>query len=265
MNDVSEENQDAAPRKFGLDTVIADAKSVITDPVGFYRAMAVSGGYAEPAIFVIVMGLVTGVMIAVLSLIGFGAAGGVAVGFAAIIMMPVMAVIGSFIAAAIMFVIWKLMGSEHNYEAAYRSVAHATAIYPIMAIVGLVPYIGTVIGVVWGFYLMYCASTEVHKIAQGKAKVVLGIIGVLVLLMQLSGEMAARALQSQMEEKFEEAGTSMEEFSKSMEQLGTSMEGVNPEDMTPEEAGKAVGDFFRGMSEAIEKAEAEAKESAAQE
>lgn len=260
MNDVTEENQEVAPRKFGLDAVIADAKAVITDPVGFYRAMPTSGGYAEPAIFVIVMGLIMGVLVAVFSLIGFGSVGGLAAGFAAILFMPVAAVIGSFIGAAIMFVVWKLMGSEQNFEAAYRSVAHATAIYPVMAFLGLIPYIGTVIGVVWGFYLMYCASTEVHKIEAGKAKMVLGILGAILLVMQLSGEMATRALESKMEDVSEEMGTSMEDFSKSMEQLGTSMEGLDAENMTPEEAGKAVGDFFRGMNEAMEKAQAEAKE-----
>lgn len=260
MNDVSEETQEATPRKFGIDTVIADAKTVITDPVGFYRSMATSGGYAEPAIFVIVMGLVLAVLTAIFSLIGFGAKGAIAAGFFGVIFLPVFAVIGSFIGAAVMFVIWKLMGSEQNFEAAYRSVAHATAIYPVMAVVGLVPYIGTVIGVVWGFYLMFCASTQVHKIAAGKAKVVLGVIGVIVLLMQLSGEMATRALQSKAEVHMEEAEASMEAFGKSMEKLGTSMEGVSTEDMTPEEAGKAVGDFFRGMNDAIEKAEAQSQE-----
>lgn len=258
MNDVTQESQEAAPRKFGLDSVIADAKAVITDPVGFYRGMATSGGFAEPAIFVIVMGLVMGVLIAVFTLIGFGPVGAMAAGFAAIIFMPIGAVIGSFIGAAIMFVVWKLMGSERNFEAAYRSVAHATAIYPVMAVLGLIPYLGTVIGVVWGVYLMYCASTQVHKIEAGRAKIVLGILGALMLFMQLSGEMASRALQSQLETSAEQMGTSMEELSKSMEQLGTSMEGVDVEDMTPEEAGKAVGDFFRGMNEAMEKAQAEA-------
>ena len=91
------------------------------------------------------------------------------VGFLVSFSCPFFAVIGSFIGAAVMFVIWKLMGSEQNFEAAYRCVAHATAIYPVMAVVGLIPYIGTVIGVVWGFYLMYCDSTQVPKIDAGKA------------------------------------------------------------------------------------------------
>lgn len=248
----------AAPRKFGLDAVLSDAKKVITDPVGFYRGMATSGGFAEPVIFVIVMGLASGLLIALFSLLGLGPTVGMGVGVLAVIFMPVSAVIGSFIGSVFMFVIWKLMGSEQGFEGSYRSVAHASAIYPVMAVVGLIPYLGTIVGVVWGIYLMYCATTQVHKIAQGKAKMVMGIIGAVMLLFQLSGEIATRNLQAQMESKVEQMGGSMEDIGKAMEQLGTSMEGVNPEDMTPEEAGKAVGDFFRGMNEAIQKAEAEA-------
>jgi len=249
-------------RNFGLDTVIADAKAVLTQPVAFYRNMATSGGFAEPAIFVAVMGAISGLLIAILSLIGFGVAGAVAAGLAAIVVVPVFTVIGSFIGGGIMFILWKLMGTEKDFEAAYRSVAHASALYPVNALLGMVPYLGTIVGILWGIYLMYCATTQVHKIDEGKAKVVLGIIAALVLFFQLSAEIATRNIQASLEMQTEQMSESMEDFGKAMEQLGSSMEGLDPEEMTPEEAGKAVGDFFRGMNEAMLKAEAEAKANA---
>ena len=265
----AEENNDntplaetgAAPR-FGLDTVIADAKSVITQPVAFFRGMAVQGGFAEPAIFVAVMGAVAGLLIAVLALIGFGAVGAAVAGFAAIFIMPIFAVIGSFIGAAVMFVLWKLMGSERDFEASYRCVAFASALYPVNAFLGLVPYLGTIVSVLWGIYLMYCATTWVHKIDAGKAKVVLGIIAAVLLFFQLSTEIATRNLQATVETHTQEMNESMEDFGKAMEQLGSSMEGIDTQEMTPEEAGKAVGDFFRGMNEAMQKAQAEAEANA---
>ena len=91
---------------FNLGTVIEDAKKVITDPVGFYRAMPTEGGYANPLIFVVVMGAITGLMISIFSLIGFGGAGAMMSGgiaLAAVIMFPIMSVIGSFIGAAVFF------------------------------------------------------------------------------------------------------------------------------------------------------------------
>jgi hypothetical protein len=268
---MSEENQNTeappapqapAPRKFGLDTVIADAKAVLTGPMAFYERMATTGGLAEPAIFAAVMGAVSGLIIAVLSLIGFGAVGAMAAGFVAIFIMPIVAVIGSFIGGAVMFVIWKLMGSERSFEASYRSVAHATALYPVNALIGLVPYLGTIVGLLWGFYLMYCATLKVHAISEGKARLVLGILAGVMLFFQVGAEITTRNMQANMEAQVEEMGASMEDFGKAMEKLGTTMEGANPEEMTPEEAGKAVGDFFRGMSEAMQKAEAEARAAA---
>ena len=246
-------------RRFGLDTVIADAKAVVTQPVAFYRGMATEGGLAEPAIFVAVMGAVAGLLIAVLALIGFGAVGAVVAGFAAIFVMPIFAVIGSFIGGAVMFVIWKLMGSEQDFEASYRCVAFASALYPVTAVLGLIPYVGTIVGVLWSIYLMYCATTLVHKIGEGKARLVLGIIAAVLLFFQLSTEITTRNFQATVESRTQEMSESMEDFGKAMEQLGSSMESIDTEEMTPEEAGKAFGDFFRGMSEAMEKAGAEAE------
>lgn len=247
-----DEKQAPAPeRKFGLDTVLADALAVITNPAEYYRTMPTSGGYAEPAIFVAVMGAVSGLLSTVFALIGFSAAGALAAGLAAVILVPIFVVIGSFIGALVMFVIWKLMGSEGNYECAFRCVAASAALYPVMAVLGLIPYLGTVIGTLWGIFLMFTATTLVHKITRQKAMIVFSVLGVLLLTMQVSSEYATRQLQS----KAEEFGNSAEDYGKAVERFGKSMEaaGENGEEMTPEEAGQAVGDFFRGMNEALEK------------
>lgn len=218
---------------FDLSRVIDDAKKVITQPVDFYRGMPKTGGYAEPLIFVLVMALATGIVLTFFSFFGGGRMGGMSMGWAAVIMLPIMALLGSFIGAAIMFVIWKLMGSEQSYETAFRCVAYATAIYPITAVISLVPYLGTIIAVVWVTYLMVIASTEVHNRARNTALIVFGILGLLMLMFNISGEMAARRFESQ------------------LEHMGQSMQ--NLEDMSPEEAGKAMGEFLKGMEKGMQK------------
>ena len=218
---------------FNISKVIDDAVKVITQPVDFYRTMPKTGGYAEPLIFVLVMAAATGIILTFFSFFGGGRMGGMAMGWAAVIMLPIMALIGSFVGAAIMFVIWKLMGSPEPYETAYRCVAYATAIYPVTAVISLIPYLGTAIAVVWGTYLMVIASTEVHMRARNTALIVFGILGFLMLMFNVSGEMAARRFESQ------------------LEHMGTSMQ--NLEDMSPEEAGKAVGEFLKGMEKGVQK------------
>lgn len=221
---------------FNLTTVIDDAKKVITNPIGFYRDMPTQGGYANPLIFVVVMAAISGVIISVTSLVGLGnamAVGGAAI--ASIIIFPIFAVIGSFIGAAIVFVIWKLMGSEKNYEVAYRCIAYSMAIAPVAAVISIIPYLGTIVRTLWGMFLLFTASVEVHKLNASTAKIVFGVLAALGVLLGVGSEKAARTMQNYVDTYSE---TQLPEAFKDLENL---------ENMTPEEAGKAAGEFLKGL------------------
>ena len=219
-----------AESNFSINSVVEDALQIIKKPVGFFQRMPHTGGYVEPMIFLVVMAAIAGLIITVFSFFGGGFAGMMAFGVAAVIIMPVAAIISSFIGAAIMFVIWKLMGSDKSFETAYRCVAYAAAIYPVSAVLGLFPYVGTVVGIVWGMYLMVVASVEVHGIPINKAYIVFGILGCLMIVGNVSSEMAAREAEAR------------------LEQMGARMGDM--EGKTPEEIGKMVGEFMKGMEEA---------------
>ena len=221
-----------------LATILDSAKRVITDPAGFYRSMPQDGGFVAPVIFVLVMAVISGLIVAILTLpTGLGA-GAAPVGFMALVMLPIMALIGSFIGAAIMFVIWKLMGSDRGFETAYRCVAYAAAIMPITVLLAAIPYLGSIVKVLWSFFLMYVASIEAHGIKARTAAIVFGVLGALMLLLNLSAERAAMQMAEQ-----------MGELGSQMEGLGGSLEGI--EEMSPEEAGKAVGEFMKGLEGAV--------------
>lgn len=215
---------------FNPDAIVGKVKWVITDPAGYYQQMPRSGGYLEPVVFVAIMAAILGVISAIWSL--FGAIGGVAAGgfFAALILTPIFAVIGAFIGAAILFVIWKLMGSSENYETAFRCQTSVAAIYPIVGIVAIIPYIGNILAIAWGAFLMIEASVQVHGRSRKVATTVFGILAVLMILSNTASERASR----QMAER--------------MENMGNQFEGY--EDMSPEEAGRRMGEFLRGMEEA---------------
>ena len=221
-----------------LQSIIEKVIRVITQPGEFYRDMAKTGGLVEPLIFVVVMAVATAVFLLVLSLVGIGSVGamGMAMGLGSIILMPIIAVLASFIGAAIMFVIWKLLGSSEPFEVAYRCVGYASAIYPLTAVLGLIPYLGSIIGVAWGMYLMVFASTQVHLISQQKAALVFGILGLFLIIMNLGSEMTARRLAPH------------------LEGMGGQLEKLeNMDEMTPEEAGEAVGNFLKGLEKARQK------------
>ncbi len=212
---------------FNLQSVIEDAKSMITNPVGFYRNLSKTGGLSDPIIFVLVMGVIAGLIFAVFSLLGLGRMAGA--GFGAVIFLPIMLLIGSFIFAAILYVIWKLMGSENNYETAYRCVAYSLALLPIMAVLSAIPYIGTLIHTLWGSYLMYIASIEVHRLAPKISMIVFGVLALIGLMSNLGAEKSSRMMDVH------------------MGKFGEHMEGM--EDMTPEEIGRAAGEFMRGLED----------------
>lgn len=215
---------------FNPDAIIGKVRWVITDPAGYYQQMPRSGGYLEPVVFVAIMAAILGVISAIWSL--FGATGGVVADgfFAALILTPIFAVIGAFIGAAILFVIWKLMGSSENYETAFRCQTSVAAIYPIVGIVAIIPYVGNILAIAWGAFLMIEASVQVHGRSRKVATTVFGILAVLMILSNTAGERASR----QMAER--------------MENMGSQFEGY--EDMSPEEAGRKMGEFLRGMEEA---------------
>lgn len=150
-----------------------------------------------PVIFVVVMAAITGLIVSLTTLIGLGnamMASGMAM--ASIILLPIFAVIGSFIGAAIVFVIWKLMGSEKDYEVAYRCIAYSMAIGPIVAIISIIPYLGTIVKSLWAMFLLFTASVEVHKLKASTAKIVFGILAAIGVLFGMSSEKAVRSMQS---------------------------------------------------------------------
>ena len=225
-----------------LAKILETAKSVILKPTEFFRSMAKTGGFGDPLVFMVVVGLVAAVVqlaLGLLHLIPFFSlrmALGMFIGY------PIAALIGGFIFAAIMFVIWKLMGSQESYEASYRCVAYAGAISPISMLFHPIPYVGGLVGLAWGLLLIVIASVEVHKIKAKTAWLVFGIITALLALGSLSAQRKARQFSGRMSEFQKEFG------------------GKSDKEMTPEDAGRAAAAFMKAMQEsAAKKAEKDAK------
>jgi len=213
-----------------VSNILNTAVKVIMNPTGFYRDMPKTGGIIEPLFFAVAMGLISGVITTILSIFSLGSATSFLMGIAFIIIYPIMVAIFSFVGAAIIFIIWRIMSSEEPYETAYRCMAYAMAISPITILLGIIPYLGSIISLAWWLYLMVVASTEAHKILRKTAFIVFGVICILLAMMSTCSQFTARRIQ------------------KSAEQFSSNME-----DMTPEEAGQAFGEFMKGIQKSSEK------------
>ncbi|MBN1840975.1 MAG: YIP1 family protein [Deltaproteobacteria bacterium] len=206
---------------------------VIRNPVGFFRRMPKSGGFVEPLIFMACMGVAAGVIQAILAIFGLGFAGSFLMALTSIIIVPIMVTIFGFVGAAILFVIWKIMGSQQSFETAYRCGAYAGGIVPVTTVLGIIPYLGPILGLVWGTYLIVIASVEVHNIAAKTAWIVFGAIAALFALISIGSQFAARRVTSGLNKWEQEMGKTGE--------------------MTPEEAGKAMGEFLKGLEKEVGK------------
>ena len=208
------------PKNIDFAAMPQTAINVVTNPSGFFQGMPKTGGFLEPLVFAVIMGVIAGIIQAILSFIGLGAAGygGGMSGFGMILFMPIAAAIGSFIGAAILFVIWKLMGSQENYETAYRCGAYLMALSPITTILSAVPYAGGLISMaIFTFYIV-TASIHVHNLPSQKAWLVFGIIGLVLAFGGLYSEYKARNIASSLE-KWRQMG---EEYRQSAEDMAAS-------------------------------------------
>jgi len=207
-----------------MDTV----QRVITDPAGFYREMPRSGGLADPVIFVVSMGVVAGIIQALLGMLGLGPLGqSFFMAVASIVIVPIFAVIGAFIGGGILYLIWKALGSQEPFEVSFRCLTFSMAIYPITTVLGSVPYVGAIIGLVWMTYLLVNASVEVHQVQAKMAWIVFGAICVVLALVNVSSQLAAKRIAH------------------SMNAL------QNMDKMKPEDAGKAAGEFLKGFQKGV--------------
>jgi hypothetical protein len=196
----SEDHQVPAAGQPDFQKIPSLAIQVITNPIGFYQQMPRSGGLLDPLIFMVVLSVVAGVLSAVLSTMGLGLGGAMAGGLIAIIMVPIFVVIFGFVGAGIAYVIWNIMGSQENFETAFRCVAYTAAIAPITAILKVIPYLGSFASALWPMALLAIASIHVHRRSKQASWVVFGVIGAILALISVSGEHTSRQLMSGMDD-----------------------------------------------------------------
>jgi hypothetical protein len=214
--------------KIDFKALAQTAVRVVTAPAEFFKEMPKTGGFVDPLIFAVFMGVVAGVIYAVSGILGLGyMKTGVGSGLMMLIYMPIGAVIGSFVGAAILFVIWKLMGSQENYETAYRSVAYLMALSPVVALLALIPYAGGVINMAIYLYYTVVVSIQVHNLPAQKAWLVFGVIYVIFALLGLRSEYNVRSMSSaaqRWQKKAEESTEAFKHSAKEMEKSAGDMQ-----------------------------------------
>ena len=110
---------------------------------------------------------------------------------AALIGAPFLGVLVGFFIAAVLFVIWHLMGSKNDFQTAFRVWAFISPLGAVGSVLSLAPYLGVLI-VIAGFYLIIVASEEVHGLPKARSWIVWGILAGFLFLVGLFGVAAAK-------------------------------------------------------------------------
>jgi hypothetical protein len=234
-----------------LSSIQKTAISVLTSPSAFFKEMPKTGGFIEPLIFMVIMGVISGLIQTIFSIFSLNIAGGMAMGVASIILFPIVIAISGFIGAAILFVIWKLLGSKEEYETAYRCGAYISVLMPIITVLGIIPYLGSIIGIALYVYFLVIASIEVHKIPSQKAWLVFGIIGAILIILNINAQMSARKFSREAGKFQERMKETSEAIKEQAEQMQKQTEDIHKhtEEMLKqaEEAKKAVEEMQKKM------------------
>lgn len=189
----SKGNRPHAPAPSGI---VPTFVAVVTRPAEFFSAMPRTGGYAQPLIFMVVMGVAGGLIRAVLGMLGLLTAGSTATALTGIILAPVLILIFGFIGAAILFIIWKMMGSQRDFETAYRCVAYGSAISPLTQFLMLIPYLGIVLALGWWAFILVAASNQVHDVGRSVAITVFGGIAAVLALAGIGMQLTAQRMMN---------------------------------------------------------------------
>jgi hypothetical protein len=155
-----------------LSDYMADMKNVVlklfVSPSTFFREMPKAEGFVKPLMFMVLVSVVDGFILSMSSLVNFKSASDVGMAVASVILLPLGIGISGFAASAILFAVWKMMGSQESYKTAYQCFAWIWATTPIITLAGLIPYIGPAIGIAIAIYFVIISSLEVHRLSPRK-------------------------------------------------------------------------------------------------
>lgn len=166
-------------------------KAVLFSPEKFFKSMIVTGGIKEPLAYGLLFGSI-GTMFgffwqfliigSTLRSIGQGLIGQLPMGFIFLIIMlisPVFVILTIFFTSGIMHLMLLIVGGGKNgFEATFRVISYSQA----TQILGLIPFIGGMIGGVWLAIVQFIGLRAIHEISYLKV-VMAFLIPVIVLIL----------------------------------------------------------------------------------
>lgn len=185
--------------RFDLFRILRTAVWVVTSPVHFFKVMPRAGGYVEPLIFMVVMGFIGASLQAVFGIVGLQPVELEIDAASLILMLTLVIVVSGFVAAAIYFVIWRLMGSQESFETAFRCNAYISALIPLTTILNLIPILAPGISIILSTIFLVIASVHVHRLPPIRVWIVFGALGLIFMMISITGDITMQRLREDTE------------------------------------------------------------------
>jgi hypothetical protein len=171
-----------------LNAFVETTKEVLVSPTEFFRRMPVTGGIGAPLGYGVLVYYVGAVVGALYQLVFQGLTGGASLGrlpeqsealepflrlfthgvgiFVWLILGPIFALAGIFVASAIYHLFLMLFGgAKQGFEATLRTVCYGGA----TQLLQIVPICGGLIGAIWGIVVTIIGLSEAHGTSRGTA------------------------------------------------------------------------------------------------
>lgn len=159
---------------FGPKRIFINATAMFKDAPDFFSRLDPEAGYGPAISTIATWGAISGVLTLLLAFVK-PAPFGVLVSAAQVVVLPIMAIIMSWIAAGIFHVVCLVLGGKAGYKSSYQVITAMSALFPISTVLGAIPF-GTVPIQLYGLFLSVSAAHAVHTVSKGKAWAVFGIL-----------------------------------------------------------------------------------------
>jgi hypothetical protein len=182
---------------------IEDTRKFYTEPVDFFNNMEKQGGFLEPIVYISIMGALAGIIYIIWSLFSRLMPLAFPVSLSFLIILPLNSVISAVIVAALLHLLWLIMGSKEEFETSFRCVAAISALIPLGAVLGALPIAGNIIYIWIAAFYLVMASNKVHQIPLTKARNVFIVIAAFLTFVFLTGGIKMEKYKKQMEKQQE--------------------------------------------------------------
>jgi len=149
--------------------------SILVQPYLYFSMDDEGLDFSEGARYVAIMGILA-------SLLGLLVGGSVFTGgsgmgvLLTLAIAPVVAVIASFILAGLIHLVCSLSGTRADFGDSYGISAASAVLAPLSVFLNVIPVIGPIIGLIWGWWIVSEGGRAVHRLSKERARLLFGMM-----------------------------------------------------------------------------------------